>query len=56
MKEYEINEDRFMFMFLTVTLVIMSIMTFSSKKALDFIYLLVVIYYFIKFLIIRIKL
>lgn len=53
MFEKEINEESFMFVFLVVTLVFMLIEVFSSKEVLDLVFLLVVIYYFIKFLIIR---
>lgn len=53
MFEKEINEESFMFVFLVVTLVFMLIEVFSSKEVLDLVFLLVVIYYFIKFLVIR---
>lgn len=49
----EINEERFMFGFLGVTLVMMIGIVLSSKDALDVVYLLMVIYSFIKFLVIR---
>lgn len=53
MFEKENNEEGFMFVFLVVTLVFMLIEVFSSKEVLDLAFLLVVIYYFIKFLVIR---
>ena len=47
------NEEKFLFIFFVVTLIIMISLLISKFNVLDILYLLVVTYYFIKFIFIK---
>lgn len=47
----DIKEEKFLFVFFAVTLIVMLYLSISKKDILDISYLVVVIYYFIKFII-----
>ena len=47
----EIIDEKYMFVFFAVTLIVMLYLSISKKDILDISYLVVVIYYFIKFII-----
>ncbi len=51
-----LKEKVFVLVFFAVTLVFLFIVLFNNKSLLDFIYLVVVFYYFVKFLFINKKL
>lgn len=50
----EMNEEKFLFVFFVVTLVVNFGLVFSKINILDFVFILIVLYYFIKFLVINV--